>query len=66
MLDTIELQPGEALTDTVFLENAYGFDMHVPGEYTVLTAMPVLGDVDAVYVAKPIKVTVTRGARPPH
>jgi hypothetical protein len=59
MLDSAELKPGESLTNEVCLAvGGYSFDMHAPGEYTVLATMPVLGDVDAVYTAKPIKVKV--------
>jgi hypothetical protein len=32
------------------------FQMNIPGEYTLLASMPVIGDVDAVLTAAPIRV----------
>ncbi len=34
------------------------FDMRAPGEYTVLASVPVVGDVDAVLTATPVKMQV--------
>jgi hypothetical protein len=35
------------------------FDMHAPGEYTVLASLPVIGDtIDAVLTAAPVKIRI--------
>jgi len=37
--------------------------MKAPGDYTVLASLPVVGEVDAVLTAAPVKVRI--GAEPP-
>ena len=55
-LDTRELKPGEAISATLPLSEL--FDLKTPGQYTVLASLPVLGDVDAVLTASPIKLEI--------
>ena len=55
-LDTRELKPGEAINATLPLSEL--FDLKTPGQYTVLASLPVLGDVDAVLTASPIKLEI--------
>ena len=54
LLDFRELKPGEAIEATLQLGSI--FLVKAPGEYDVLVSLPVLGDVDAVLTAAPVKV----------
>jgi hypothetical protein len=56
LLEIRDLKPGEAITASLPLTEL--FEMQTPGEYTVLASLPVIGDVDAVLTAAPIKVRV--------
>ena len=53
-LEIRDLKPGEAITATLPLGEL--FDFKTPGEYTILASLPVLGNVDAVLTARPVKV----------
>jgi hypothetical protein len=56
LLEFRDLKAGEAISASLPLTEL--FDMQTPGEYTVLASLPVIGDVDAVLTAAPIKVRV--------
>ena len=58
MLDIRDLKPGEAITATLPLGELFDFDFKAPGQYTILASLPVLGDVDAVLTASPLKVRI--------
>jgi hypothetical protein len=55
LLDIRTLKPGEAIETTLPLSELFSVQAH--DGYTVLVSLPVLGDVDAVLTAKPVKVT---------
>ncbi len=52
------LKPSEAIEQSIPLADL--FDMKTTGEYTVLASVPVVGDVDAVLTAAPLKVRIDR------
>ncbi len=56
LLEIRRLEPGETVNASLPLADL--FAMRDPGEYTVLVSLPVLGDVDAVLTAKPVKVRI--------
>ncbi|MGA2030785.1 MAG: hypothetical protein ABSG68_00885 [Thermoguttaceae bacterium] len=62
LLDIRTLQPDEAIEATLPISEL--FDMRAPGEYTVLTSLPVVGDVDAVLTAAPITIRIPEAKRP--
>ena len=53
LLEFRELKPGEALETTLRLSGLFSV---TPGEYEVLVSLPVVGDVDAVLTASPVKI----------
>jgi hypothetical protein len=56
-LDGQILLKGETIKATLPIGDL--FDMHAPGEYTVLASLPVIGDkIDAVLTAAPVKIRV--------
>ncbi len=55
-IDTRELQPKETIEQSIPLSEL--FDMKTPGEYCVLASLPVIGDVDAVLTAAPVKIRI--------
>ena len=55
-LEIRDLKPGEAIAASLPLTDL--FDMQTPGEYTLLVSLPVIGDVDAVLTAAPIKFRI--------
>ena len=57
-IDTRQLKPKETIDQSIPLVGL--FDMKTPGEYTVLASLPVVGDVDAVLTAAPVKIRVDR------
>ena len=63
LLEIRALKPGEAITASLPLTEL--FDMTAPGEYTVLASLPVIGDVDAVLTAAPVKIRVDSQPRVP-
>jgi hypothetical protein len=61
-LKVVELKPQEVDAETVAVADL--FDAPAPGEYTLLVSLPVIGDVDSILTADPIKVRVnSRGKR---
>jgi len=61
-LDARELKPQERIEATVPVVDL--FDMHVHGTYTVLASLPVIGEVDAVLTATPIKIQLGNASVP--
>jgi len=56
-----DLKPEERIEATLPIHDL--FEMKAPGDYTVLASLPVVGEVDAVLTAAPVKVRI--GAEPP-
>ncbi len=56
ILDVRHLDSGESITAALPIGEL--FVMRDPGEYTLLASLPVIGDIDAVVTAKPVKVRV--------
>ena len=54
LLDIRELKPGDAVEATLPLGSL--FLAKTPGEYEVIISLPIVGDVDAVLTAAPVKV----------
>ena len=54
LLDIRDLKPDAAVEATLPLESL--FAVKPSGEYEVLISLPVLGDVDAILIAAPVKV----------
>ncbi len=55
-LDAQFLDEGETIKATLPIGEL--FDMHAPGDYTVLASLPVLGNLDAILTAAPVRVHV--------
>jgi hypothetical protein len=53
---TCHLGPGNTVQARLPIKGL--FDLRTPGDYTVLVSLPVLGDVDAVLTAAPVKLSV--------
>ena len=58
VIDTRDSKPNETIEQSIPLAEL--FDMKAPGEYTVLASLPVVGDVDAILTAAPLKVRVNQ------
>jgi hypothetical protein len=56
LLDIRTMKPKETIHSSLSL--AQLFAIQAPGEYTVLVSLPVIGDVDAVLTATPVKLRV--------
>jgi hypothetical protein len=56
MLNSRQLKPRDTLVTMLPIGEL--FDMWVPGEYTALASLPVIGDVDAVLTAAPVKIRI--------
>jgi hypothetical protein len=56
ILDFQILKPREAIEASFPIGEL--FDMRFPGDYTILASVPVIGDVDAVLTAAPVKVRI--------
>jgi hypothetical protein len=56
LLDIHDLKPGEQIVAALPLAEL--FEIENPGDYTVLASLPVIGDVDAVLTAAPVRVRV--------
>lgn len=56
LLDIRELRPGDSIDATLRLDAL--FDLAQPGEYEALASLPVVGDVDAILTAAPVKFRV--------
>jgi hypothetical protein len=56
LLDVRELNPGEAIHANLPVTEL--FAMQAPGEYTALVSLPVMGSVDAVLTAAPVKIRI--------
>ncbi len=56
ILKVCEMRSGEVTQAILPLSELFG--MNSPGDYTVLASLPVIGDVDAVLTAAPIKVHI--------
>ncbi len=57
-IETRDLKPKETIEKLIPLAEL--FDMKTPGEYAVLASLPVVGDVDAVLTAAPLKIRIDR------
>jgi hypothetical protein len=56
-LDGYQLAEGDAIKAILPIRDL--FEMHAPGEYTVLASLPVIGDtIDAVLTAAPVKIRI--------
>jgi hypothetical protein len=55
-IERVALEPTEALKETVALREL--FKLEPSGEYTALASLPVIGDVDAVLTAAPVKIKI--------
>ena len=62
ILDVRHLNPGKSITAAIPIGEL--FVMRDPGEYTLLASLPVIGDVDAVLTAKPLKIRVQNASLP--
>ena len=62
-LATRWLRPNEVIEDSIYLEEL--FVMQASREYTVLVSLPVVGDVDAVLTAAPVKVKIAAAPAAP-
>jgi hypothetical protein len=59
ILNVVSLGRGEEISARLPVDEL--FAMKAPGEYTALVSLPVLGDVDAVLTAAPIKIRIGSG-----
>jgi len=57
------LEPGATIKATLPLNRL--FEMGAPDDYTILTSLAVVGDVDAVLTATPVKIRVGMPKEPP-
>jgi hypothetical protein len=56
LLETHDLKPGDRMGAALPLLEL--FELNNAGEYTVLASLPIIGDVDAVLTAAPLKVRI--------
>jgi hypothetical protein len=55
-LDTCDLMPQHKIEETIPIRDL--FEMQSPGVYSVLVSLPVVGEVDAVLTAAPVKIHI--------
>ena len=53
-LDVCELKPNESIEEAIPVAEL--FDIRAGGQYTALVSLPLVGEVDAVLTAAPIKL----------
>jgi hypothetical protein len=61
LLDSRDLKPQESIEETIPLRDL--FDLP-PGDYSVLLSLPIIGDVDAIMTAAPLKVRIAAKSSP--
>jgi hypothetical protein len=61
-LDARSLPRGDAIDGVLRLDDL--FELQAPGKYTILVSLPVVGEVDATYTARPITIVVKAPEQP--
>jgi hypothetical protein len=62
LLDGLVLQPGDHVEAKLPLSGL--FDLRSPSEYNVLASLPVIGDVDAILTAAPVRIRTDANPAP--